>query len=419
MSTLGQRIFQRKNVEAAYLELAKRLDESGKSRRLRGIDGVSLRSMEIRPAALVDQVIHELKEHTPCAPAIEKFIPKGDGSNRTIYVYRLVDRVKSRSIERQLEPIVEALYAKSLFSYRPGKSSHQAARTVIRRYGRRYGQDYFARCDVAQYTDTIDHQILRSKLAGIVQDPLALQMINLFIGNPILQNWQVVQPLVGVVQGVGMIGLFYNVYLAELDWEMERRVQMYRRVGDDMFLADPDRERLQESWRYLQNQIRLHKIELHPRKTQVGINSTAFDYLGYSFRDNKVGVKADSVNKLLNFYRSRLRWVPINQERKLARLEMLWSANQFELHRKGLDFIFSHRFANDEEQIQEISNEFYRILTRYFFRDYTSERQAQVRKMTADIPIISLSKLYYLITHGQASFKSLAVPRTQSATTRK
>lgn len=416
MTNIYSSIIDEQNIACAYLESAERIELTGKSIRMKGIDGLNLRSIEPFAKKIVDRVRHELVSLTPCMPAVETEFPKDDGSSRKIFTYSLVDRIKARSIERQLTPYFEASYHPGLYSYRKGRSAQDAARNVVRRYKRNFGKDHIIRSDVTDYTDNINLDILRSRLRELDLKPDVFKLTNLFIGNSVVKGTSLYNPRRGLVQGVGLIAQFANVYLNSVDDELSRFAMMFRRVGDDFFLADHSADRIRKAWKLLQARTNELGLELGTDKSQVGSSAIDFDYLGYAFRDGQVLIKQSAIDRLMAYYKSRLRWTPMDLPKKIKRLERILRSSAGELHRKNVDFVFAYRFADSDEQLVELSKAFYRILTKFFFRQYSSAAQSRTRKLTHHLPLLSLTKIHHLLTHGKASYKSLVVPRAfQSA----
>ena len=400
------------NVNNALLEVAGRIYDLGKAQKLKGVDANTMSMLETQPQELVTRVVRELESCSPCFPVVEGTVSKDDGSERTIYSYSLIDRIKARAIERALLPAFENIYSENLYSYRTGKTAQECARQVVRRYNRYRDKDVVLRADVVNYTDNICQARLATILKALVDDERTFEWLNLFIGNSILRNNRIIQLERGLVQGVGLINQFANLYLSEVDHQIGPRVSMYRRVGDDFFLADSNPDKMDFAARLLKRKLDECDLALNESKCFFGPANETFEYLGYLFVNGKVQIKPNAVQKLIRYYQSRLNWLPISPEQKKKRLNRILRMNRFELHRTGVDFIFSHRFATDSEQIKEISNQFYQILTRFFFRRYSPKNQADVKKLTEHMPIVSLTRIHYLLTNGKATYKSLLVPGT-------
>ena len=410
MADLFSSILDQQNVVSAFLESADRIDEMSKSVRMRGIDSCNLRMLEPFGKEVVDQVVDELRRQVRCRPAIETRIPKGDGGFRRIFIYSLIDRVKAKAIERQVLPLFEAIYNPGLYSYRKGRSAHDAVCSVIRRYRKNWSNDFVIRADVADYTDNIQHSLLQEALTRVIPDRKALKLIDLYIGNSVVETAQIQRPTRGLVQGVGLIAQFANVFLSDIDHELSRLVRFYRRVGDDFFLSDPNPSRIRKAWGIFNSRCDALQLSLNAEKSIVGKASQPFDYLGYHFSNGSVNIKQSAVEELISFYQSRLSWTPAPEASKLKILNRILRMNHFEIHRKGVDFIFSHRLTDDLDQVKYCSDKFFWILTRFFFRRFSPAAQRKTRQLTRHLPIVPLTRIHYLLTHGKASYKSMAVP---------
>ena len=411
MSELHEAIVHESNVASAFLEVAEAIGRKGKSASLKGIDGLDMRSRETSGKRTIAIIRDELVNLKACRPAIESRIPKGDGTDRRVFTYSVIDRVKARAIERQLMPVFESQYHTNLYSYRKGRSAHDAVAAVVRRYRKRWQTDFVARTDIKDYTDNIDHEELIAILEDCVKHPDVVALCRLFVDNGSTSVLNHEHCSDGLIQGVGLIAQFANLYLSAADHELSRCVRVYRRVGDDIIMFDPDRRRIETAMRRLDEHCQRLKLSMNVPKTFVGDARSRFECLGYQFEDGLVNIKPASIDELLNLYRTRLAWRPTPMSSKLRTFERIWRQNQFELHRKGLDLVFTHRLSHDIDQLNECTNRIFRILTKYFFQKHSPSNQRRTIRLTQSIPILSLPRLHYLITHGKASYRSLLVPR--------
>lgn len=414
MSELHDAIVDPENVAAAFLEVAESIGRKSKTASLRGIDCVDMRGLETEGSRVVARVREELESRTPCRPAIESKMPKGDGTDRRIFTYSIIDRVKARAIERQLIPDFEARYHTNLYSYRKGRSAHDAVAAVVRRYRKRWTTDFIVRTDIKDYTDNIDHGELGATLQTWIEEADVVDLCRLFVGNGSAKDTSGgmvhERPQRGLIQGVGLIGQFANVYLSEADHDLSRCVRVYRRVGDDIVMMDPDRQRIEMAMGRLEHRCQRLKLSLSASKTFVGPAGHRFECLGYQFHDGVVNVKPSSIDDLIRLYRTRLAWTSSPLAGKVRTFERIWKQNQFELHRKALDLVFTHRLSRDVRQLENCSQELFRVLTRFFFGRYSPANHRRTIKITAPFPIPSLPRLHHLITHGKASYRSLLIP---------
>ena len=86
-------------------------------------------------------------------------IPKGDSKTETrpLGIPTVADRVAQEVVKRYLEPILEPIFHRDSYGYRPGRSAIDAVRTARQRCWR---YDWVLDIDVKGYFDSIDWELL-------------------------------------------------------------------------------------------------------------------------------------------------------------------------------------------------------------------------------------------------------------------
>jgi RNA-directed DNA polymerase len=95
------------------------------------------------------------------------------------------DRVVHHAICNLLEPIFEDRLIYHSYACRKGKGTHLALRQC-QSYARKY--EYFLKCDIKKYFQSIDHQILKNVLGRFIKDKELLKLIDLIIDHAVPGN---------------------------------------------------------------------------------------------------------------------------------------------------------------------------------------------------------------------------------------
>jgi RNA-directed DNA polymerase len=194
------------------------------------------------------------------------------------------DRVVHHAICDVLEPIFDRRLIFDTYACRTGKGSHRAM-DRCQRFARRY--DYFLKCDIRKYFDSIDHAALKALLRRIVGDFPLLDLIERVIDHSVPGS----PPGKGVPIGNLTSQHFANLYLGELDHFLKerRRLKGYLRYMDDFICFSNDKAELQ----MLLGEIReyakktLH-LELKEEVTRIAPVSEGIPFLGFRiFRNLK------------------------------------------------------------------------------------------------------------------------------------
>jgi RNA-directed DNA polymerase len=102
----------------------------------------------------------------------------------------------------------------------------------------------------------------------------------------------------GISLGCSLSPLMGALYLHPLDEQMALPGVFYARFMDDWVVLAPTRWKLSAAIRQVNAVLAALKLKQHPRKTSIGRISSGFDFLGYTFSPEGVGVAARSVGQL-------------------------------------------------------------------------------------------------------------------------
>lgn len=156
-------------------------------------------------------------------------IPKPTGGERPLGIPTIRDRVVQTAVLLIVQPIFEADMEPTAYGYRPGRTAHQAVRTVHRALCA--GQTEVVDADVSQYFDTIPHTALMEALARRISDRKLLRLLKRWLKAPVADRvdggWRYTggkRATRGIPQGGVISPLLANLY-------MNRYLQAFRQAG--------------------------------------------------------------------------------------------------------------------------------------------------------------------------------------------
>lgn len=270
-----------------------------------GVDGVSIEQIAATPegeAAWVEAIQRSLKERTYRAQPVRRvYIPKADGKLRPLGIPTLVDRVVQAAVRLILEPIFEADFEDCSHGFRPGRSAHDAIKSVEQSI--REGRNAVYDADLAGYFDTIPHDKLIAGVRQRVTDGRVLGLIRQWLDAPVVEPAEgnngkgpprMQRRKQGTPQGGVLSPLLANIHLHWFDrafngargpanWANARLV---RYADDFVILARYVGERI-ENWVEEKIEGRLG-LTINRQKTRVidalRADGEKLDFLGYSLR---------------------------------------------------------------------------------------------------------------------------------------
>src|SRR3990170_7773567 len=228
-------------------------------------------------------------------------IPKDNGGTRNLGIPVVMDRVIQQAITQVLTPVFDPHFSESSFGFRPGRSAHQAVRKVLKdiREGYRYAVDI----DLEKLFDTVDHDVLMSRVSRRVKDKGLLRLIGRYLRTGVVVNGRLNQTAKGVPQGGPLSPLLSNILLDDLDKELEKRGHRFARYADDLIILVKSKragERVMESIsQFLERKL---KVKVNRDKSKV-VKAEESSFLGFTFTRKRLTVSEKSSKR----FKSELR----------------------------------------------------------------------------------------------------------------
>src|SRR3954470_16261419 len=178
-----------------------------------GIDGVTATAYEAHLEANLMDLLERIKSGRYKAPPVRRtYIPKADGSQRPLGIPTFEDKVAQRAITMVLEEIYEQEFLPCSYGFRPGRSAHQALRTLqnVLWAKRLY---WVLDVDIRKYFDSIPHSHLREFLDQRVTDGVIRRMIDKWLKAGAVEHGLLHRTTEGSPQGGVISPCLSNVFL--------------------------------------------------------------------------------------------------------------------------------------------------------------------------------------------------------------
>jgi len=240
------------------------------------------------------------------------------------------DRVVHHALCNLLEPDWERRFIHDTYANRKSKGTHRA---IMRSYQFARKYKYVLQCDVEQFFPSIDHAILREKIAAHVDDADIMDIVDLILKSGIgaqteiyQMKWFAGDDLFSASRPRGLpIGnltsqFWGNVYLSAFDHFVKRelRTEGYVRYVDDFLLFGDDKEAL-HGWK-VKILTRMERLRMSLHEPQVYPVNTGIPFLGF---------------RIFPTHRRLKKKRGIAFQRRFRHLYKQWG--EFQLERKRLD----------------------------------------------------------------------------------
>jgi RNA-directed DNA polymerase len=158
-------------------------------------------------------------------------IPKPAGGKRPLGIPTATDRLVQQVIAQVLTPIFEPGFSDRSYGFRPKRSAHQA---VERAQGYiEEGYAWVVDMDIEKFFDNVNHDMLMARVARKVADKRCLKIIRAFLNSGVMEGGLQSPTEIGTPQGGPLSPLLSNIYLDDLDRELEGRGHRFVRYADD------------------------------------------------------------------------------------------------------------------------------------------------------------------------------------------
>lgn len=258
-----EKVLNRDNLQEAY----KRVKANQGSA---GVDGMRVEDFAAHAKKHWPVIAEKLKSATYQPGAIRGMaIPKPLGGERVLGIPNVQDRVIQQAVSQILSPIFEIEFSEYSYGYRPQRSAHDAIRAASRYVME--GKTWVVDIDISAFFDEVNHDIRMAKIGRKVRDKRVLKLIGDYLRAPMERNGQKIKRNQGTPQGGPLSPLLANIYLDDLDKELESRGLSFCRYADDVVIFVGSERSGQRILASLTKWIAEHlKLRVNPNKSGTG-----------------------------------------------------------------------------------------------------------------------------------------------------
>jgi RNA-directed DNA polymerase len=268
-----------------------------------GVDGVTKEhyghNLEANLQALHARLKTKRYRHQPIRRV---YIPKGQGNMRPIGIAAFEDKLVQDAVREVLEALYEQDFLGCSYGFRPGRSAHDAVRTLDQIVHRGEVQ-WILEADIVSFFDSLDRSELKKMLEIRVADGALLRLIGKCLHVGVLDGEEYSEPELGTTQGSVLSPLLGNVYLhyvLDLWFETEVKPRLRGkatliRYCDDFIIGFEREDDARRVLAVLRKRLGRFGLTLHPDKTRLlpfgrppqeqhsSKGLATFDFLGFTF----------------------------------------------------------------------------------------------------------------------------------------
>ena len=231
---------------------------------------------------------------------------------RVVYTYPDDFNLTMKLLTYLLLRRYDGLFSAGLYSFRPGKTAKDAIRRLIRVRGR--GRMYGYKADIHDYFNSVPVRLILPRiLQTLSDDPAMASFLCALLTDPrVLEGGEIREEQKGIMAGTPLSAFFANLYLSDLDLEMERTGAFYARYSDDVLFLSESREETEAAAERFRSALAEKGLEINPDKEMFYAPGDRITFLGFSFLDGEVDIAPVTLEKLKGKMRRKrdalLRW---------------------------------------------------------------------------------------------------------------
>ena len=274
--TLLDTVFSNANVDLALQSL----NRNGAP----GLDGLSLEQSKEVFQASRNHLFEAIRNGSYRPSAAKRIYIQNGGKQRPIDLLNGQDRILQRLFAQILMNEFDPKFSSSSHGFRSGRGRQTAARQILNLLNE--GGRFVLQLDISKYFQNIDRSILQSLLEKQIDEPIAIQFIQKCIAAGYYENKTFFAPDIGIPQGAPLSPVLANVYLNELDQELESKNASFVRFADDIAIVTSTQEEAASLLQHLKNWLPENlSLSLSQEKTKI-VPAAQCKILGYQFSIN-------------------------------------------------------------------------------------------------------------------------------------
>ena len=236
---------------------------------------------------------------------VKKTIPKSlSDKKRTVYCVGGDDKIFLQVMSFALHDFDDR-FPDAVYSSMIGKSFKKYIN--ILKSNRKLKDMYAVKVDISGYGSSVDSSTLIEMLRDFfADDPAAFEFFRWLLERRLFyEEGQLTEGDTSAIPGIPIHSFFTNLYLLDMDIEVEEKCTAYCRYSDDILAFSEDRESAEALMAYFRGIIEGRKLRINEKKTAIYEPHSRIEHMGISYEDGRIDISDYSLYKLKRKMRIR------------------------------------------------------------------------------------------------------------------
>ncbi len=272
---LMDEVLSKDNLNLAYSQVVRNKGAAG-------VDEMTCEQVKEFLTVHGNELIHQIKsrEYQP-QPVRRVEIPKPNGGVRKLGIPTVVDRIIQQALVQKMTPIFEPTFSEYSYGFRPNRRCQDAIDRALELLNQ--GYEWIVDLDLEKFFDNVPQDKLIRLVDNAGHDSDITALIHKYLRAGVMINGTFENTDVGTPQGGNLSPLLSNIYLNELDKELERRGLRFARYADDCVIFVKTEFSAERVMRNIVTFIETKlKLKVNAEKTHI-TRPKNLKYLGFSF----------------------------------------------------------------------------------------------------------------------------------------
>ena len=158
---------------------------------------------------------------------------------------------------------------------------------------------YGYKVDIKNYFNSVDISILINNIKKDIKDQDLLNIIvSILTNKKVTIGNNVIEEDKGIMAGIPLSAFLANYFIKDIDKYFKEKKVLYLRYSDDIILFANTKEDVVEYSKVLKELLLSYNLTVNPDKENYYEPHDTWEFLGFSYKDNKIDLSENSLHKI-------------------------------------------------------------------------------------------------------------------------